>query len=388
MGEERSCEMKKTIIVVLGIVLTLMTWTWNSMAAEPIRIGVITILSGTGIFVGGAQKNTLEMMGADLNKAGGINGRPVEFIFYDDEAKPDVAVRLAKRLIQKDKVDAILGPTASWTALPVVPIVEKSKIPTIMLASASALTNPVKKWVFKTPPGDKIVISKLFSYMKSQGIQHLALVSSQDGFGDGGRREMLAQATQFGIEIVFDERYTMHDTDITPTLSKIRKTNAQAVVNWSSARGPIIMTMNYRQLGLKLPLYHSHGALFRAFLKAVGDKAEGAKLAGIKFEGAEGLPDSDPQKKVLLNYQAAYKARYNKPGNQFGGGAFDGFSMLSAAMKKVGTDKAKVRDAIEQTKDFAGINGVFTYSPNDHAGINKDTLAIYQCIKGKWTVIE
>ena len=368
--------------------LTISAWARHSMAAEPIRIGVLTILSGPGTFVGGAQKNTLEMMGAELNKAGGINGRPVEFIIYDDEAKPDVSVRLAKRLIQKDKVDAILGPTASWTALPVIPVIQKFKIPTIMMASASALTNPVKKWVFKTPPGDTIVITKLLHYMKGQGIKRLALVSSQDGFGDGGRREILAQAPQFGIEVVFDERYTMQDADITPTLSKIKKTSAQAVVNWSSAKGPIIMNMNYHQLGIKLPLYHSHGALFRAFLKSVGDKAEGAKLAGIKFEGAEGLPDSDSQKKVLLSYQAAYKAKYNQPANQFGGGAYDAFSMLTAAMKKAGTDKAKVRDAIEQTKDFPGINGIFTYGPDDHAGINKDSLAIYQVIKGKWMLIE
>jgi branched-chain amino acid transport system substrate-binding protein len=380
--------MKKVTIFFVCMTMILAVGSMKVSAAEPIRIGVITIFSGAGAFVGAAQKNTLQMMGEEVNKSGGINGRPVEFIFYDDEMKPDQAVRLAKRLIQKDKVDVLLGPTASWTALPVVPIIEKFKVPNIMLASASALTNPVRKWVFKVPPGDKIVISRLFSYMQSQGINRLAVVSSQDGFGDGGRREILAQSSEYGIKIVLDERYTMEDSDITPTLGKVKKTDAQAVVNWSSARGPIIMTMNYHQLGIKLPLYHSHGALSKSFLKSVGDKAEGAKLVGIKFEGAEGLPDSDPQKKVLLNYQAAYKSRFDKPANQFGGGAYDAFSMMTAALKKAGTDKAKVRDAIEQTSGFVGINGIFTYGPNDHGGISKETLAIYRNVNGQWTVIE
>ena len=193
------------------------------MAAEPIRIGSPVLLSGTGAYVGGAEKDTLEMMAADLNKSGGINGDPIEFIFYDEEGKPDVAVSLVKRLIQKDKVTAILGISTSWTALPVIPIVQKEEIPAIILAAASQIVDPVKKWVFKTPPDDRIVVAKLLSYMQSQGIQRIAIMSTQDGFGDGGRTQLIAQAATYGIKIVFDDRYTMQDADITPTLNKIKK---------------------------------------------------------------------------------------------------------------------------------------------------------------------
>ena len=227
----------------------------SALAADPITIGAPVLLSGHGAFVGGAEKDTLEMMAEELNKQGGINGRPLKFIFYDEEAKPDVAVRVVKRLIQKDKVDAILGVSTSWTAMPVIPIIERFKIPTIMLGSAGAIVNPVRPWVFKTPVDDKIVADKLLSYMKSKGITKLAMLSTQDGFGDGGHKEVLAHAKKYGVSIVFDEKYTMEDTDITPTLNKIKKTDAQAVVNWSSRRAPVVMTMNYRQMGLKLPLY-------------------------------------------------------------------------------------------------------------------------------------
>lgn len=376
--------MKKYSIVAALMVLGIITWTLTSFAADPIRIGSPLLLSGTGAFVGGAEKDTLEMMAADLNKAGGINGRPLEFIFYDEEGKPDVAVSLVKRLIQKDNVTAILGISTSWTALPVIPIVEKEEIPSIFLAAAVKIVDPVKKWVFKTPADDRVVVAKLLSYMQTQGIKRIAVMSTQDGFGDGGRSELVAQTPHYGISIVFDDKYTMQDTDITPTLNKIKKTDAQAVVNWSSSRAPIILTMNYRQIGLELPLYQSHAAFSKDFLDATGKNSEGLKTAAMKFYGVDKLPDSDPQKKVILDYQAAYKKRWGKEANQFGACAFDGFNILVAALKKAGDDKNKLRDAIEQTKGYVGIHGMFNYSPTDHGGISKESILIYQAVGGQW----
>jgi branched-chain amino acid transport system substrate-binding protein len=380
--------MKKQVFIVSVIILTISFCPFLAMAAEPIRIGSPVLLSGTGAYVGGAEKDTLEMMALDLNKAGGINGRPIEFIFYDEEAKPDVAVSIVKRLIQKDKVTAILGISTSWTALPVIPIVEKEEIPAIILAAAIKIVDPVKKWVFKTPADDRIVVTKLLSYMQSQGIKRIAIMSTQDGFGDGGRSELIAQAPAFGINIVFDDKYTMQDTDITPTLSKIKKTDAQAVINWSSQRAPIIFTMNYRQIGLEFPLYQSHAAFSKDFLDATGKNSEGVKTAAMKFYGAEKLPDSDLQKKVILDYQTAYMKKYGKEANQFGGCAFDGFNILVAALKKVGDNKNKLRDAIEQTKGYVGIHGIFNYSPIDHGGLSKESIMVYQATGGAWKIVQ
>lgn len=380
--------MERQAFISLAAILAALFCASMVIAAEPIRIGSPVLLSGTGAYVGGAEKDTLEMMAADLNKAGGINGRPLEFIFYDEEGKPDVAVSMVKRLIQKDKVTAIVGISTSWTALPIIPIVEKEEVPTIILAAAIKIVDPVKKWVFKTPADDRIVVAKLLSYMQSQGIKRIAVMSTQDGFGDGGRSEIVAQAPAHGISIVFDDKYTMQDTDITPTLSKIKKTDAQAVVNWSSQRAPIILTMNYRQIGVELPLYQSHAAFSKDFLDATGKNSEGVKTAAMKFYGAEKLPDSDPQKKVILGYQEAYRKRYGKETNQFGGCAFDGFNILVAALKKAGEDKNKLRDAIEQTKGYVGIHGVFNYSPTDHGGITKESILMYQASGGEWKILQ
>lgn len=368
--------------------VTILALTLSAVAAPPIKIGSPLLLSGRGAFVGGAEKNTLELMAAELNAAGGVNGSSIEFIYYDTEAKPDAAVRLVNRLIQKDKVVAIVGISTSWTAFPVIPIIEKHRIPTIMLGSASKIVNPVRKWVFKTPADDKLVVAKLLSYMQPQGIKRIAIMTSQDGFGDGGRSELLAQAPDYGIKIVFDDKYTMEDTDVTPVINKIKKTDAQAVVNWSSKRAPVIMTMNYRQVGLDLPLYHSHAPLSKSFLEATGENAEGVRIAAFKFYGANDLPDTDPQKKVILDYQAAYKKKYGKEANQFGACAFDAFNIMVAALKKAGTDKNKLRDAIEQTKGYIGINGIFNYSPSNHGGLSKEAMVMYEAVGGEWKIIK
>jgi branched-chain amino acid transport system substrate-binding protein len=380
--------MKKRTTIISIWVLAITMWSLTVIAAEPIRIGSPLLLSGRGAFVGGAEKDTLEMLTSELNAAGGINGRPVEFVFYDTEGKPDMAVRMVTRLIQKDKVDAIIGISTSWTAMPAIPIVEKYRVPTIMLGSASSIVNPVKKWVFKTPVDDTIVVGKLLSDMRAQGIQQIAVMSSQDGFGDGGHQQLVDQSASFGIKIVFDDKYTMEDTDLTPMLNKIKKTDAQAVVNWSSSRAPVIVTMNYRQVGLELPLYQAHSTLSKDYLEASGKNAEGVKTAAFKFYGAADLPDSDPQKKVILDYQKAYKEKFGKDANQFGACAFDAFNIMVAAMKKAGTDNEKVRDAIEKTSGYVGINGVFNYTQDDHGGLSPENMVIYQVIGQKWKIVK
>lgn len=380
--------MKRLSIFGLVVILAIALGAPSTMAASSIRIGSPLLLSGRGAFVGGAEKDTLEMLAADLNATGGINGRSIEFVYYDTEGKPDATVRLVKRLIQKDKVIAIIGISTSWTALPVIPIVEKHNIPTIMLASTYRIVNPVRKWVFKIPADDNILVGRMLSYMKAQGIQRVALMSSQDGYGDGGRTELIEQSPNYGIKIVFDDRYTMEDADVTPIINGIKKTDAQAVINWSSKRAPVVMTMNYRQVGMDLPLYHGSAVLSKDYLKAAGDNAEGVKTVALKFYGAEGLSDSDPQKEVILGYQAAFKKKYSKEANQFGSTAFDAFNIMTAALKKAGEDAGKIREAIEQTQGYVGVNGIFSYSPDDHRGLSEDSMVMYEAGGGMWKLLQ
>jgi branched-chain amino acid transport system substrate-binding protein len=376
--------MKQKLFVISALIFFTLILVSFAAAADPIKIGAPLAMSGRAAFAGLAEKNTLIMYAEKFNKAGGLDGRPIEFIFYDTEMKPDVAVNMVKRLIKKDRVITIVGITSSWEGMAVLPILEKEKIPSILLASSSGLVDPVRKWVFKIPSDDRIVISRMVEHMKENGIKKVALMSSSDGYGDGGRNSLLAQAPEHGIEIIFDERFAGDETDLTPLINKIKNIDAQAVVSWSSKRTPSVVALNYHQLGMQPPLYLGHAALAPAFIKAVGNVAEGNLTASMKFQAGPVLPDSDPQKKVILEYQDAYNKRFGEPANQFGATGYDAFHILVAALKKVGTDKAKIRDAIEQTSEFVGTQGIFNYSANDHGGLAPDSILMYKVIEGEW----
>ena len=376
--------MKQRLFFISALIFFTLILASFATATDSIKIGAPLAMSGRAAFAGLAEKNTLIMYAEEFNKAGGLNGQPIEFIFYDTEMKPDVAVNMVKRLIKKDRVLAIVGITSSWEGMAVLPILEKEKVPSILLASSSGLVDPLKKWVFKIPSDDRIVVSRMIEHMKGNGIKKVALMSSSDGYGDGGRNSLLAQAPEQGIDIIFDERFAGDETDLTPLINKIKNTDAQAVVSWSSKRTPSVVALNYHQLGMQPPLYLGHAALAPAFIKAVGNVADGNLTASMKFQAGPVLPDSDPQKKVILEYQEAYKARFGEPANQFGATGYDAFHILVAALKKGGTDRAKVRDAIEQTSNFVGTQGIFNYSPNDHGGLAPDSILMYKVTEGEW----
>jgi branched-chain amino acid transport system substrate-binding protein len=377
------------MILVLVWIAFFTVWSTVGSAASPIRIGSPLILSGAGgNYVGGAEKETLEMMAAEVNKAGGINGRPLEFIFYDEEGKPDVAVTVVKRLIEKDKVVAILGISTSWSAAAVIPIIEQNRVPAIILGAGASITDPVKKWVFKTPTDDRLTVARILSDIRAKGIKEIALTTAQDAFGDSGHNGVVTQAPKYDIKVVFDERFTMEDTDITPMLNKIKSTSAQAVVNWSSSRSLVVMTNDYRQVGLTLPLYHSNAAMSQDFVDAAGKNAAGVRTAAGKLNAVSDLSDTDPQKKVIQGFMRAYKEKYGKEANMFSGVAFDAFNILVNALKKAPNDKAKLRDAIEQTKGYVGIDGVYNYSQNDHAGLSPDSLLMFQVEGNTWKLVK
>jgi branched-chain amino acid transport system substrate-binding protein len=364
------------------------TFSGASRADEPVQIGAPLILSGPGAFAGEASKQTLDMLSEELNANGGIGGTPVQMIYYDTEGKPDVALRVINRLVKSDQVDAVLGPIASWEAVAVKQVLERAGVPTLMLSATRATVDPVSECIFKLPVDDAIVVSRIYRYLKDSGINKVALITSQDGFGDGGQRELEKQAEASGIEIVFDEKFSMEDTDLAPLLNKIKRTDAEAVINWSSSRAPVIVTNTYRQVGLELPLIHSHAAISPAVLKGAGENSEGMLAAGAKFEAVDDLPDSDPQKAVIKAYRDAYEGAFGEAPNQFGAGAYDAFKILAAALERAGKDPKALCAAIEQTNGYVGLGGIYSYSDSDHAGLGTDSVVIYEAKSGHWKMLQ
>nr|WP_102867372.1 ABC transporter substrate-binding protein [Pseudovibrio exalbescens] len=360
-------------------------------ALAEVLIGSTLAITGRASFLGDPEAKTLAMLVDEINAAGGINGEPVRLIQYDDGGDPNKARTFATRLVEDDEVVAVIGGSTTGTTMAMVPIFEEAEVPFISLAGAVAIIDPVKKWVFKTPHTDRMACEKIFTDMQANGISKIGMISGTGGFGKSMRGQCMDVAGDFDIEIVADETYGPSDSDMTPQLTNIKNTDGiQAVVNPGFGQGPAIVTRNYRQLGIDLPLYQSHGVASKSFIELAGDAAEGVRLPAAALLVANNLAEDDPQKPVVMKYIEDYQAATGEPVSTFGGHAYDAFKMLAAAMETAGTttDSAAIRDALENTSGFIGTAGVVNMSPDDHLGLDLSAFKMLEIRDGDWTIIE
>ncbi|MBE2295060.1 MAG: ABC transporter substrate-binding protein [Phycisphaerales bacterium] len=378
----------RRLLKVFGVVSLLLAGIGLAHAADPIKIGSFLTVTGPASFLGDPELKTLQMYIEDLNAKGGVNGRKIELIHYDTGGNTKDAVNFVKRLIKSDNVDVLIGGTTTGDTMAVIPNVEKEGIPFISLAGAVEIIEPVKKWVFKVPHTDRMAAAKILGDIRKRGLSKVALITGDGGFDKSGRTQVLELAPNYGITLVADESYGNKDTDMTTQLTKIRSSGAEAIINFGLGQAPAIVTKNVKQLGITLPLYQSHGVASQTFIDLAGAAAEGVRLPAAALVVAEQLPNTDPQKPVLLAYKNKYEAKYG-PVSTFGGHAYDGLMITVAAIQRAGgTDKAKVRDEIEKTSGFIGTAGVFNMSPEDHMGLNLDAFKLVEIHNGTWKIIE
>jgi branched-chain amino acid transport system substrate-binding protein len=358
-------------------------------AADPIRIGSFLSVTGPAAFLGDPEQKTLEMYVERLNAEGGLLGRKLELVSYDDAGDAEKARTFAKRLIEQDKVDVIVGGSTTGTTMAAVPLAEQANTPFISLAGAVVIVEPAKKWVFKTPHTDRMACEKIFVDAQSRKLSTLALISGTGGFDKSMRAECLKVAGKYNVEIVADETYGASDTDMTAQLTKIKASGAQAVLNAGFGQGPAIVTRNYRQVGLALPLYQSHGVASKEYIKLSGPAAEGVRLPAAALLVADLLPAGDPQKPVVTGYSKAYEQKWKSEVSTFGGHAYDGLMLAVNAIKAAGsTDKAKVRDALEATKGYVGTGGVVNMSAGDHMGLDLTAFRMLEVRSGTWSLVK
>jgi branched-chain amino acid transport system substrate-binding protein len=367
--------------------------------ASPYKVGALFSTTGPGANLGQPEIDTVNMMVQKINASGGINGHPLDVVFYNTETDSARCVTLATKLIEQDNVLAIIGPTTSGESLSIIDTVTTAKVPLVSCAANIGIVTPVSEryWVFKTPQADKEVADEILRYMQGQGITKVAIITNTSSFGAGGRTVLKSDAGNYGITIVDDQTYSTGDTSMQSQLTHIKGTDAQAVICWDTDQQSAIVAQDMKTLQMNIPLYCSHGIANQAFINEAGAAANGVIFCAGKLLVVDKVPASDPQYAALTQYAADYTAYENEHGNPdavpstFGGHAYDALSMVVMALRDMPGDLATaaarqaVRDGIEQTKDFAGISGVFTMSPTDHLGMQPGSLAMIKIVDGKWT---
>jgi branched-chain amino acid transport system substrate-binding protein len=363
----------------------------GALAQNTIKIGSVLSVTGPSSFLGEPEDKTLRLYVDRINAAGGIAGKKIELVIYDDGGDANKARTFATRLIEDDEIVAMVGGTSTGSTMAMIPVFEEAQVPFISLAGAIEVVDPVRKFVFKTPHTDKMACEKIFEDLKKRNLTKIGLISGTDGFGASMRAQCVKVAPTYGMQIVSDETYGPRDSDMTAQLTKIKNTpGVQAVVNPGFGQGPAIVTRNYAQLGMTgTPFYQSHGVASKSFIDLAGAAAEGVRLPAAALLVGDKLPETDPQKKVVTEYRQAYESATKQPVSTFGGHAYDGLFILVDAIKRANsTDPKKIRDEIEKTKGFVGTGGIVNMSAADHLGLDLSAFRMLVIKGGDWNLAD
>jgi len=391
--------MKKKLLmtVVAALAASLMIGTPFSYCAEPIKIAGIFALTGRAAHIGTAQRDAVLLAVDDVNTQGGINGRKLEMVMSDTESNPTKAVIALKKILESEDVVAIIGPTLTGTGMAMRGFIEKEQIPAFMHSGGDVILNaPLKKgdpsstpkWTFKSPYRAADAMGKICEYMSKHGIKKIGFLYSNEGFGKDGLRNVMVQAPKYGVEVVAQEAFQPKDVDMTVQLTRINAKGVDGIIAWTVGPAMGIIPKNVKQLGIKAPLFECHGAGDPIFWKVAGEAGEGVMMPSTKIVVGDQLPDNDIQKQKVLDYVKAYKAKFNRePGTMVAYGADAAFIVIEA-IKKVGPDRAKIRAAIENTKGYVGISGIYNISPEDHNGLAMKDIVMIKATKGGWKLLE
>lgn len=380
---------------LIGLVLAVGIGS-SAYGQQPIKLGFIPDITGPASSLGIPERDTALMLQAEIDAKGGIKGRPVKLVIYDGESTETKTLLAAKKAMEEDKVAAVLCCSQSGTSLAIKNTVQAAKVPMMSMAASVKIVEPVKDsfWVFKTPQSDHLIAEVLVDYLVGKKIARVAWMNVDNAFGDSGRLEFDWLAKKAGIAIVANERFGDKDVDMTTQLTKVKGSDAQALVVWAIPPAASVVTKNARELGLQIPLFQSHGVGNKRFIDLAGPAANGVRFPAGKLLKGEDLPDSDPAKKTLVAYAKAYEAKYGAGSRStFGGHGWDAiwlaYKATEAAAARTNPDdlpsfRAAIRDELEKIKEFVGIGGIFNMSLQDHNGLDKRAVTMYEIANGQW----
>ncbi len=378
----------KRIIQGLVMLLTLAVAT-SALAADTIKIGAIFSVTGPASFLGEPEKNTALMLAEEINKNGGVLGKQIEVIVYDDETNVNKCVMAAQKLLKKDRVSVVIGPTTSGNTLAIMKFFKQAKVPMVSCAASERIVKPIEPMVFKTPQSDRHAVQAILKDAKKRGYKNIAILTVSDGYGQSGRAVLQELIPAQGFTLAADEVYGPKDTDMTAQLTKIKGASPDAIICWGTNPGPAVVARNRVQLGMETPLYMSHGVASKKFIELAGDAAQGIMLPAGHLIVAEKVDDASPQKPVLLDYLARYKAAYSALPSQFGGYAYDALSMVVKAIEMGQSAKpADIRDNLEKITNYVGASGVFNMSAEDHNGLDESAFEMIVIDNGDWKILD
>jgi branched-chain amino acid transport system substrate-binding protein len=380
-------------IRAFAVIAALLTFAATALAAEPVRIGVTIAQTGPAASLGIPQRNTIALF-PDT-----IAGEKVEWIVLDDGSDATKAVANMRKLIDESKVDVIVGSSITPASLAMIDVAAEQKIPMITLAASAKLIEPVegsRKWVFKAPQSDSLMADAIADYMAKAGVKSVAFIGFNDAYGDGWLTEATRALGAKEIKLVDTERYARTDTSVTGQVLKAMAAKPDAILIAASGTPAALPQKTLKERGYTGTIYQTHGVANADFLRVGGKDVEGTILPAGPVLVAAQLPESNPIKKVALDYVQRYEAKYGAGSMAtFGAHAQDAELMLAAAIPvalktaQPGTPEFRValRNALEGIHDVVLTHGISNMSPTDHSGLDTRARVMVTIKDGSWVLL-
>lgn len=358
-------------------------------SGEPHRIGVILSLQGVNAGIGEAERSALTLEAKRINASGGIDGRPIELLFEDDASDATRAIEAASRLIEERNVVAVIGPSGTAASMAIRNDVDRSAVPQVTLAGGAVLTDDFDEYVFRTAHSDAVAIPFILDYMAGRGFDRIGLLTDTSPFGSDARAIALARLPKAGLELAEDQTFDLGDTDMSEQLSAIKDSGAQAILLWTSGKEAAIVADNGQEAGIDSPIVGGPANGRAEFITGAASAAEGFAACGGRILSPASIED-EADRDLAEDFIQRYSEEYGAPPNTFAGYAYDALHLIAAALNRLPDEftPANLRDEIENTSDFAGISGTYTFSTSDHDGLSVDDLVMYRVENGGWVLQE
>jgi len=365
----------------------------SSAAWSQVKVGVVASATGPTALVGISQKNSVPLLPA---KAGGLS---IEYISLDDASDPTQSVTNFKKLISEEKVDALIGPSGSPNAMAVLQFAAESGTPMLAPVGTASVVLPMtpeKKWVYKTTQNTDIIAKALVQHMVKTGVKTVGFIGLNDAFGEDWLNVFTKLAKENGIKITAVERYQRSDNSVTGQALKIYAAKPDAVLIAGTGAASVLPESTLVKQGYKGKFYQTHGAALPQFIKLGGKDVEGTIMAASLMLVLDEIPDSNPSKKVAVDYINRYEKMYGQKPATFGANVYDAGLLLEKAIPiaaktaKPGTPEFRkaLRDALEQTKELVATQGVYNMSPEDHSGFDDRGRELITVKDGKFTLVK
>jgi len=377
------------VLARLAFIVALCT---STVAFAQIKIGLMVSATGPTSAIGIPQKNTGEILPKQ------IGGVPIEYISLEDGGDTTRAVQNVKKLIQEDRIDALIGPSTTPNAFAILDVIAESKVPMMATVGTSAVVEPLdakKRWVFKTTQNDDLIAAALLSHMQKNNVKSVSFIGFSDPYGDNWLKVFSALAEKAGIKVVNAERFNRTDQSVTGQTLRMIAAKPDAMLIAAVGGPAVLPEATLRDQGWKGPIYQTHAVATDDFIKLGKDKVEGTVLAAGPMLVIDEIPDSNPTKKVAQNYIATYQKQFGGVPATFGANTWDAAILLERAIPialksaKPGTEafRSALRDALEQQREVVGCQGVFNMSPTNHNGMDERARVLVTVKDGKFRLI-